>query len=91
MFEVNYSGMELVTDDAFQRVIIDDVYAGSPAHEAWLKIGYEIVQINGVRTSDLQLPQIRSMLNQDGKEVKMQIDRKGELHSYLFRLQPLTE
>lgn len=90
-FEVNCSGLELVTDDAFQRVLIDHVYAGSPAHEAGLKVGDEIVQINGANVSDFRLPQTRSMLSQDGEEIEILIDRKGELHNYLFILQPLIE
>jgi len=90
-FEVNCSGLELATDDAFQGVIIDHVYAGSPAHEAGLKVGDEIVQINGANVSDFQLPQIRSMLSQDGEEIDILIDRKGELYNYLFILQPLIE
>ena len=91
MFEVNCSGVELVMDDAFQKVIIDHVYVGSPAHEAGLKVGDEIVQIDGASASYFRLPQIRSMLSQDGKEVEILIDRKGELHSYHFILQPLIE
>ena len=90
-FEVNCSGLELVTDDAFQKVIIDHVYAGSPAHEAGLEVGDEIVQINGANISDSQLPQIRSMLSQDGEEIEILIEREGELHNYLFVLQPLIE
>jgi len=90
-FEINCSGLELVTDDAFQRVIIDHIYAGSRAHEAGLEVGDEIVQINGANVSDFQLPQIRSMLSQDGEEIEILIDRKGELYNYLFTLQPLIE
>jgi hypothetical protein len=90
-FEVNCSGLELVTDDVFRKVIIDHVYAGSPAEEAGLEVGDEIVQINGANVSDFQLPQVRSMLSQDGEEVEILIDREGELHNYLFILQPLIE
>ena len=90
-FEVNCSGLELVTDDAFQRVIIDHVYAGSPAHEAGLEAGDEIVQIGGANVSDLQLPQIRSMLSQDGQEIELLIGRGNELHNYLFTLEALIE
>jgi len=90
-FEVNCSGLELVTDDAFQRVIIDHVYAGSPAHEAGLKVGDEILQINGANVSAFQLPQIRSMLSQDGQEIEILIDRNSELHGYRFTLRPLIE
>jgi len=90
-FEVNCSGLELVTDDTFERVIIDHVYAGSPAEEAGLEVGDEIVQINGTNVSDCQLPQIRSMLSQDGQEIEILIDRKGELYNYHFILQSLIE
>jgi hypothetical protein len=31
------------------------------------------------------------MLNQDGEEIEILIDREGELHNYLFILQPLIE
>jgi hypothetical protein len=90
-FEVNCSGLELVADDAFQRVIIDHVYAGSPAHEAGLEVGDEIVQINGANVSDFQLPQIRSTLCQDGREIELLVDRENDSHNYLFTLQPLIE
>jgi len=90
-FEVNCSGLELVTDDVFQRVIIDHIYAGSPAEEAGLEVGDEIVQINGANVSDFQLPQIKSMLSQDGEESEILIDREGELLSYTLRLQALID
>jgi len=90
-FEVNCSGLELVTDDAFQKVIIDYVYAGSPTHRAGLKVGDEIVQINGANVSNFQLPQSRSMLNQDGEEIEILIDREGELYSCTLKLQALIE
>jgi len=90
-FEVNCSGLELVTDDAFQGVIIDHIYAGSTAEEAGLKVGDEIVQINGANVSDFQLPQIRSMLSQDGEEVEILINREGELLSYTLKLRALIE
>jgi len=90
-FEVNCSGVELVMDDTFQKVIADHVYVGSPAHEAGLKVGDEIVQIDGTSTSYFQLLQIPSMLSQDSKEVEIIVARKGELQSHLFRLQPLIE
>jgi len=90
-FEVNCSGLELVTDDAFQGVIIDHIYAGSTAEEAGLKVGDEIVQINGTNVSDFQLPQIRSMLSQDGEEVEILINREGELLSYTLKLRALIE
>jgi len=91
MFEVNCSGLELVMDDAFQKVIIDHVYAGSPAEEAGLEVGDEIIGINGTLVSDFQLPRIRNMLSQDGEEVEILIDRKGELRTYRFILQSLID
>jgi hypothetical protein len=90
-FEVNCSGLELATDDAFQRVIINHVYAGSPALEAGLEAGDEIVQINGANVSAFHLPQIKSMLSQDGQEIEILTDREGELCNYRFTLRPLIQ
>jgi len=90
-FEVNCSGLELVTDDSFQRVIIDHVYAGSPAEEAGLEVGDEILQINGANASDFRLPQIRSMLSQDAQEIEILIDRKCESSTYLLTPRPLID
>jgi hypothetical protein len=90
-FEVNCSGLELVTDDVFQKVIIDHVYAGSPAEETGLEVGDEIVQINGANVSDFKLPQIGSVLSQDGEEVEILIDREGELCSYTLKLRAFIE
>jgi hypothetical protein len=90
-FEVNCSGLELVTDDAFQRVVIDHIYAGSPAEEAGLEVGDEILQINGANVSAFQLPQIKSMLSQDGEEIEILIDREGDLRGYTLKLQALIE
>jgi C-terminal processing protease CtpA/Prc len=44
-FEVNCSGLELVMDETFQKVIVDYVYTASPAEESGLRVGDEIVQI----------------------------------------------
>ncbi len=90
-FEVNCSGLELVMDDTFEKVIVDYIYTDSPAEESGMKVDDEIIRIDGVSASDLQLPQIRSMLSQDGEKVEILVDRKGELDSYLLRLRPLIE
>jgi hypothetical protein len=85
-FEFNCSGLELIMDEAFEKVIVDHVYQASPAQEAGLRVGDEIIQIDGQSASDLQLRQIRSMLNQDGQEVEILVSREVEQTSYLLRL-----
>jgi hypothetical protein len=91
VFEVNCSGLELVMDDTLHKVIVDHVYVTSPADEAGLKVGDEIVQIDGARASYLQLPRIRSMLSQDGDKIEVLVNREGKLYSYFLRLRPLIE
>jgi hypothetical protein len=90
-FEVNCSGLELVMDDTFEKIIVDHVYPASPADKAGLKVGDEIVQIDGASASTLDLPQIRSMLSQDGRMVEILVERKGELLPCPLRLQALIE
>ena len=90
-FEVNCSGLELVMDDTFEKVIVEYVYPASPAAESGIQVGDEIIRIDGVSPSDLPLPQIRSMLSQDGKEVEIIVDREGEDYGYLLRFRPLIK
>ena len=91
VFEVNCSGLELVMDETFQKLVVDHVYEGSPAHEAGLKAGDVILQIDGESASYFQLPQIRSALSQDGRQIEIVVAREGESHSCLLRLRPLIE
>ncbi|HEY69849.1 MAG TPA: PDZ domain-containing protein [Anaerolineae bacterium] len=88
-FEFNCSGLELIMDENFERVIVDHVYETSPAEEAGLRVGDEILQIDGQSASDLQLMQIRSMLRQDGREVEILVSREGDQTNFLLRLRPL--
>jgi hypothetical protein len=88
-FEVNCSGLEFVMDETFEKVIVDYVYTASPAEESGLRVGDEIVRIDGGSASDLQLQQIRSMLSQDGQEVEILVNREGKQYSNLLILRPL--
>lgn len=90
-FEVDGSGLELVLDDVLQRVIVERVIDGSPAHEAGMKEGDEIVLIDGEDASDLQLPGIRSLLSQDGSEVEFLVGREGEQERIHLMLRSLLD
>jgi len=90
-FAINCSGLKLALDDTLQKVIVDYVSEGSPAHEEGLKAGDEIVRIDGKIASQLGLPQVRIMLSQAGKEVEIVVDRKGETRSCLLKLRPLIQ
>lgn len=88
-FEVNCSGLELVMDETLERAMVDYVYPASPAVESSMRVGDEIVRISGVSASDLTLPQMQSVLSQDGQEVEIVVNRGGEFYTYLLRLQQL--
>ncbi len=88
-FEVNCSGLELIMDETFQKVTVDHVYEASPAEQAGLSVGDEILQIDGWSANELTLQQIRSMLSQDGQEVEILINREGEPSSLSLSLHPL--
>jgi predicted aspartyl protease len=76
-YEVDMSGMELVTDG--DDLLIDDVDEHSSAVEAGVQEGDILVSINGRPAAEFSLDQIRTMFMQDGKEYSLTVKREGKL------------
>jgi S1-C subfamily serine protease len=73
VFEINCSGLELVLDATFSKVIVDRVYPQSPAGAAGLKVGDAIVQID----KDRRL--LESMLTHDADFLIFHPDSKSTI------------
>ncbi len=76
-YEIDMSGMELVTDG--DDLLIDDVDEHSSAAEAGVRDGDILVSINGRPAVEFSLDQIRNMFVQDGKELSLTVKREGKL------------
>lgn len=77
-FEYDMSGLFLVArGDSFQRVTVLSVTQRTPAAEAGVQAGDEIVSIDGRRSPALTLEQARQMLRTPGKR-QVEMERGGQ-------------
>ena len=76
-FPVNASGMAVVFVSATQLKVIK-IRPESPSTLAGVEAGDEIVELQGQRPADLSLFQVQELLAQDGKIIKVVLDRKGD-------------
>ena len=76
-YEIDMSGMELVTDG--DDLLIDDVDEHSAAAEAGVRDGDILVAVNGRPAVEFSLDQIRNMFMHDGKEFSLTLKRDGKL------------
>jgi hypothetical protein len=81
-FDYSYSGMELYMIDS--RIIAGDVAKGSPAEEAGVKEGDEVLAVNANFNQNLN--QYKIALQQPGEKVKLVLRRNGELVLVQFKI-----
>ncbi|HEX7313643.1 MAG TPA: aspartyl protease family protein [Pyrinomonadaceae bacterium] len=78
-FEYDMSGLQFTTESpSFRTVTILRVLADSPAAEAGLRQGDEIVSIGGRSVAEFKLPALREMLRQPDRRYEMQVRRGAE-------------
>jgi hypothetical protein len=87
-FEHNMSGMELVArGDDFKEFVIERVLEGSPAEEAGLEKGDQIISINGEFCRNLTISDLYKVLQKgEGREITLAIRRNGGLFVTSFAL-----
>ena len=71
------SGMAVVFVSTTQLKVIK-IRPESPATLAGVEAGDEIVELQGQRPADLSLFQVQELLAQDGKIIKVVLDRNGD-------------
>ena len=89
------SNNNIILDNQYQ-ISLKPAYAivelrkDSPAEQAGLKIGDILISINGKQTYQLTLNQIIQMFyDDDGKKIRMRVDRGGDALIFNFKLKKL--
>lgn len=89
-FEYDMSGLQFVTESpSFKTVTILRVLSDSPAAEAGLKQGDQIVSIEGRPVTDIKLAALREMLRQPDRRYALQVRRGAETVSAELRTRRL--
>lgn len=90
-YEFDMSGLALVTegpDFALRRVL--RVLPASPADEAGLAAGDELVSFDGKPAASLTLPAMREILREPGREIAIQVSRGGSTVAAVLRTRRLV-
>lgn len=87
-FEHDMSGMNISTEGvSLKKMKINDVRIGSPAYNAGLRSGDEILTINGYDLKEIEFSGITGMLrNRPGKKIVVKYIRGGESQKTTFKL-----
>jgi len=89
-FEYDMSGLQFVTEGpSFKTVTILRVLSDSPAAEAGLRQGDEIVSIEGRPVTDFKLAALREMLRQPDRRYELKVRRGAETVSAELRTRRL--
>ncbi|MEQ9289222.1 MAG: aspartyl protease family protein [Cyclobacteriaceae bacterium] len=73
-FRINASGLELQLSEDMSKVLVHKVFDNSPAEDAGIKVNSELNEVNGTSATKLGLAELRKILSENGKTVKVKID-----------------
>lgn len=87
-FERDMSGLDLrANGENFRSFVIDRVEAGSPAEQAGLMAGDQIITINGTMAHQMKLSEIYKLFQRkEGKQIKMVVRRGNDFIFTEFEL-----
>lgn len=87
-FEHDMSGLELrAKGKDLKEYVVDRIIEGSPAWDAGLEEGDEVLFINNKSSEDLIISEIYKLLQKgEGKEITLLVRRKGTIHFTKFQL-----
>lgn len=76
-FQVNASGLELQLNESMSKVLVHKVFDNSPAESAGITVDSELTEVNGKPAIELGLAELRRILSESGKSVKIKVDGKS--------------
>ncbi|GAA4276889.1 aspartyl protease family protein [Aquimarina mytili] len=85
-YDVSYSGLKLSLDETKTKVLIDNIISDSPSALSKMKIGDEIIEINGVKAKDSSLTTLRKLLRQENTKVTIKCMRNDTLIEVAIQL-----
>lgn len=89
-FEYEMAGILLRSvDETFKRFVVRQIISNSPASEAGIEVGDEIVSINGVAVSAMTSESIREMFRQPGKTYTLRLVRASRAFEKTIRTRRL--
>jgi predicted aspartyl protease len=90
-FKYNMSGMDVIAfGEDYKRIVVADVLQGSPAEEAGIEPGDEILKINWIPVRFYSLSHINSILrSREEKKIRLKILRDDEKIKRKFRLKKM--
>ncbi|MEM6641626.1 MAG: PDZ domain-containing protein [Bacteroidota bacterium] len=91
VFNVNCSGLDVQLAEDKETVLIHEVFDEGPAAEAGIKLNDELLEINGLAMSEVNLPTIKKMLKKEGEEVSLVINQGGEEKEVSLKLRSLID
>jgi predicted aspartyl protease len=90
-FEYDMSGIVLTAEGRDYRTFkIDRIFKGTPAAEAGLREGDEIVAVDGAQTTGFTLDQLQSMFRQEGREYLLSVKRAEAMVQTKIKLRRLA-
>ncbi|MBC6399991.1 MAG: aspartyl protease family protein [Ekhidna sp.] len=90
-FNTNCSGFDVQLAKDKETVLIHEVFENSPASEAGIKINDELLKINGRTMAEVNLPNIKKLLKQEGEKVDLMIKQDGEEKLVTLELRSLID
>ena len=88
-FTTQCSGLVLSLDKTKKRVIIENIIPESVGYESELNVDDIILEIDAVKAGEAPLFELRKILNQSGKEVKIKYSRRGVENEIGLKLKAL--
>ena len=89
-FEYNVSGLEVISEGAnFDQFLIAYVRPDSPAAEAGVAVGDELISLNGFEVHGMDINSLyATLLRRNGKTIVVRLRRNGEVMKKRFELIP---
>lgn len=88
-FDESLSGIMLNLNKDKSKVIVSNLIPGFPVTKTELKLGDEIIEIDGYKTSNTKLTKLRKLLKQKGKTISIKYIQEKQIKEIFLELKPI--